>query len=181
MNRVLWELYHNFYKYIPVASCIFNESWNIIATNNEFRRIFVVNKSFTLDNWLTSSTSNEKEKNKLKSNLKKLKPPYSSKLIGKFVLVDKTNSKRNTEIHSVSYDNLIILIIKEPTISRSENELRYEQLSDLTFEGILIHKNGVAIDVNEAFAKIFGYTREEVIGQNIIELLGAEEDRKDYV
>jgi PAS domain S-box-containing protein len=34
----------------------------------------------------------------------------------------------------------------------------------------LIHDKGVAIDINESLTRIFGYTREEMIGQNIIEL-----------
>jgi len=59
-----------------------------------------------------------------------------------------------------------------------ESKLRYKQLSDLTFEGILIHENGIAIDMNEAFAKIFGYNIDELIGLNLIELLGDEEDKE---
>ncbi|NJN26418.1 MAG: PAS domain S-box protein [Cyclobacteriaceae bacterium] len=49
-----------------------------------------------------------------------------------------------------------------------ESQERYKLLSNLTFEGIFIHDNGVLIDVNESFADLIGYERKELIGQNII-------------
>lgn len=48
---------------------------------------------------------------------------------------------------------------------------RYSRLSSLTYEGILIHRNGIAKDVNKALEKITGYSSDELIGQNIIQLL----------
>ncbi len=49
------------------------------------------------------------------------------------------------------------------------SEERYRNLSNLTIEGILIHEKGVAIDVNESLLKMFDYSREEIIGRNVIE------------
>jgi len=51
-----------------------------------------------------------------------------------------------------------------------DSEERFRKLSDLTFEGILIHTNGIVDDMNESLARITGYTREELIGENIITL-----------
>ncbi len=56
----------------------------------------------------------------------------------------------------------------EEAVRRSEE--RYRQLSDLTFEGIVLHYKGVAVDVNQSYARMFGYTREELIGKNLLEL-----------
>jgi len=56
-----------------------------------------------------------------------------------------------------------------------ESEERFKKLSDLTFEGILIHDMGLVIDVNESLMKLLGYTREELIGVNIIELCVPQE------
>jgi len=56
-----------------------------------------------------------------------------------------------------------------------ESEERFKKLSGLTFEGIVIHYKGVAIDVNESLTRLFGYTREEMIGENIIELCVPQE------
>jgi len=48
---------------------------------------------------------------------------------------------------------------------------RFSRLSELSYEGILIHNNGIAFDVNASFSKLLGYEREELIGKNVIELL----------
>ncbi len=56
-----------------------------------------------------------------------------------------------------------------------ESEERYRNLSDITFEGILMHENGIAIDVNLSFCKMYDYSREELIGKNVINLIIDEE------
>jgi len=52
-----------------------------------------------------------------------------------------------------------------------DSELRFKTLSNLTFEGILIHRKGIAADFNSSFEKIFGYKRKELLGKNVIDLL----------
>jgi len=37
-------------------------------------------------------------------------------------------------------------------------------------EGIVLHKNAIAIDVNAAMARMVGYTREDLLGKNFMEL-----------
>jgi len=56
-----------------------------------------------------------------------------------------------------------------------ESEKRFSRLSNLTFEGILLHKGGTVIDINDSLANLIGYTREELIGSNIIKLAVLEE------
>ena len=56
------------------------------------------------------------------------------------------------------------------------SEEKFKQLSNLTFEGIVIHDAGIALDVNISLAKMFGFEPNEIIGQNIIKLLVAEKD-----
>jgi len=60
---------------------------------------------------------------------------------------------------------------KEVVEQLQQSEDRFRKFSNVSFEGILIHANGVAIDINDALIKMFGYSREEVIGKNIIELI----------
>jgi len=55
-----------------------------------------------------------------------------------------------------------------------ESEDRYRQLSELTFEGIIIHENGIVIEANKAICDMVGYTKEELIDNNILELCVAE-------
>jgi PAS domain S-box-containing protein len=57
----------------------------------------------------------------------------------------------------------------------TESEAKFKKLSNLTFEGIVLHQNGIVIDINLSFAKTFGYTHKEIIGKNIIKLIVKEE------
>ncbi len=57
-----------------------------------------------------------------------------------------------------------------------ESEERYRLLSDVTMEGILIHRHGLAVDLNSSLARMLGYERNELIGKNIIELAVHEDD-----
>ena len=59
-----------------------------------------------------------------------------------------------------------------------ESEERFKRLSDITFEGILIHDRGITFDLNLSLSRMFGYDKNELMGKNIIELLIAEESRK---
>ncbi|MEI7463123.1 MAG: ATP-binding protein [Candidatus Taylorbacteria bacterium] len=59
-----------------------------------------------------------------------------------------------------------------------ESEDRFKKLSNLTFEGILIHNKGVAIDANESFIKMVGYGRDELIGKDVIKLLVSQDDQE---
>jgi PAS domain S-box-containing protein len=58
-----------------------------------------------------------------------------------------------------------------------ESETRHRLLAEATIEGILIHKNGIAVDVNTSLAKMLGYDREKLLNKNILEMVH-EEDRE---
>ncbi|WP_320111840.1 PAS domain S-box protein [Draconibacterium orientale] len=49
-----------------------------------------------------------------------------------------------------------------------ENEEHYRFLSEASFEGIIIHQNGIIRDVNQTLLNISGFSREELIGKNIL-------------
>ena len=57
-------------------------------------------------------------------------------------------------------------------------EVDLKKISNLTFEGILIHKNGIAIDFNLPFLKLFGYKREELLGKNMPQLITPKKHHK---
>lgn len=59
---------------------------------------------------------------------------------------------------------------KRAELKLRESEERFKTLSNLTFEGIFIHKNGEIIDANESVSKIIGYPQNEIIGKNIFQL-----------
>jgi PAS domain S-box-containing protein len=67
-------------------------------------------------------------------------------------------------------------IIEEELIRAKElaekNENKFRKLSNLIFEGIVIsEKDGVVLECNDIFLKMFGYSHKEIIGKSIIQLL----------
>ena len=55
-----------------------------------------------------------------------------------------------------------------------DSEIRFHQLADSTWEGIMIHREGIILDVNEAILKMFGWHAEDVIGKSALEFLAPE-------
>jgi PAS domain S-box-containing protein len=58
-----------------------------------------------------------------------------------------------------------------------ESELRFRSLTEAAVEGVLIHENGVVVDANPSFLRLFGYTLDEVVGRNILEMVVSPETR----
>ncbi|WP_172642150.1 hybrid sensor histidine kinase/response regulator [Cylindrospermum stagnale] len=55
-----------------------------------------------------------------------------------------------------------------------ESQSRFSALADATIEGVIIHENGKVLDANRAFAKMFGYEIDEVIGMSAADFLTPE-------
>jgi len=51
------------------------------------------------------------------------------------------------------------------------NEQRYKLLSNIAFEGIMLHKDRVIVDANNALTKMSGYTYDELIGRQSMSFL----------
>ena len=62
-------------------------------------------------------------------------------------------------------------------IALKESQERFKTLSNLTFEGILIHDNGIILDCNLSFERQIGYQRDELIGMQIFDKLIPERYR----
>jgi len=87
-------------------------------------------------------------------------------------LLEEQKSNYEALYNKYKNQNEIILNAKQKL---EDTNARFELISDLSFEGIIIHKKGVLIDMNNALEKMFGYTREELIGKNVIELVVPDE------
>lgn len=59
-----------------------------------------------------------------------------------------------------------------------ESETRNRLLADLTMEGILLHKNGVAIDLNRSLVRMMGYNHDELINKNFIDFVHVDDKNK---
>ncbi|WP_347839829.1 PAS domain S-box protein [uncultured Draconibacterium sp.] len=60
----------------------------------------------------------------------------------------------------------------------AESEEKYRFLTETTLDGILIHKNGILLDCNQAFLRITGFTKEEAIGENLLSMVPSGKARK---
>jgi len=56
-------------------------------------------------------------------------------------------------------------------LSLRESEARLKRFSQITKEGIIIHKNRIIVDANQAILHMLGYSAEELVGQDIIKKL----------
>jgi PAS domain S-box-containing protein len=56
------------------------------------------------------------------------------------------------------------------------SEIRYRSLWNAGFDARIAHKDGVIVDINEAYTRILGFTREDVINQNGTPILARPED-----
>lgn len=76
--------------------------------------------------------------------------------------------------------NSVLLVIRDITrMKEAENRLRGQEerlrlLQKVTFEGIVIHAEGVILDANQTLGEILGYDVEELIGRNALEFATPE-------
>ncbi len=60
-----------------------------------------------------------------------------------------------------------------------ESQERFKRFSEVSKEGIVIHDNGVIVDVNKAGAELMGYKPEDMVGKNAADYL--DENSKNIV
>jgi PAS domain S-box-containing protein len=51
----------------------------------------------------------------------------------------------------------------------------FQLLFDSTFEGVLIHEGGLVTQVNDALVRILGFTRDELVGRDVLALVHADD------
>nr|NQU94433.1 PAS domain S-box protein [Bacteroidota bacterium] len=100
--------------------------------------------------------------------------------------IKRTDDGRFLNIRSIAEyhktNNLVFGVIIDLTQHETakqalkESEERFKLLSDVTFEGIVLHKDGIILDVNSSFERLTGYAKEDAVGQNLFSALVREED-----
>ncbi|PLX20104.1 MAG: hypothetical protein C0599_09685 [Salinivirgaceae bacterium] len=76
--------------------------------------------------------------------------------------INKTNHLNDNEVLIVHTD---IDQSKKAEIALLNSRNRFQKLANVTSEGIIIHKDGVCIDVNNALLEITGLTKNDLIGK----------------
>lgn len=74
-------------------------------------------------------------------------------------------------IHAIIHD-ITERKTAEENLRRSEE--RFQTLSDAVFEGVAIHRDGIILECNKAYAQIFGYSQSEAIGLPVIDTVAPE-------
>lgn len=161
--------------------------------SNEFYRIFDLKpQEIEVAHKTLLKIIHPKDKNRVKeaySDFLKNKTPYEIeyRLLLKSGeikhILEKCETAYNGKGEPVRSLGTVLDITKQAQLAE-----KFKTLSGLLSEGVVIHNKGVAIEVNDSFIKMFGYSQKELIGQNIVELLITKEDqqlvaknsRKDY-
>ena len=63
---------------------------------------------------------------------------------------------------------------KEAEQALRESEERFKALSDASYGGIIIHEQGLILECNQGLSDLTGFTHQELIGMNGLELITAE-------
>ncbi|MGB1285509.1 MAG: PAS domain S-box protein, partial [Aggregatilineales bacterium] len=73
------------------------------------------------------------------------------------------------------------IMIKDITLERQKQDRaaieqqRYQQLFESTFDAIAVHRGDELVDINPAFERLFGYSREDAIGLRQMPYIAEEE------
>lgn len=65
-------------------------------------------------------------------------------------------------------------MLEESNNRLTQSEERLNTFFEASFDGILFHENGTILDINHAMVKISGYSRDEIIGRNVLEFIAPE-------
>lgn len=84
----------------------------------------------------------------------------------------RRNKRALTSVRRRAESGQTIFILKEPDDSASD---RYRQLIDESAQGILIHRGGIILYVNESIAKFSPLGAEELIGSHLEDLIRRED------
>ncbi|NOQ24928.1 MAG: PAS domain S-box protein [Bacteroidales bacterium] len=93
---------------------------------------------------------------------------------GKTILIKDTGNIIKDNNNKVLYFDGILEDISKTKLAEKaliESEARYKILTDITVEGIIIHKMGIIVDVNPSVQKMTGYSSDFVKGKNILDFI----------
>ena len=166
----------------PVVTSMIDPMGNIVYLNP----LFVEVTGYQLEDIPTISDFNEKAypDPEVRSQLVKSWQDnlrQNRKSIQSTEMLCQDGTLRNVEVHSLMLpDRNIVMYARDYTGQKQaeslllESEARYKALSEASFEGLIISKNGYFFDANQSAARMVGYTYEEMLGMKIMDLIAPE-------
>ncbi len=163
---------------IPIMINAFDKDGNFIFWNKECEKVTGYNAEEVIGSQDILKLLYPKE-NYLKYNIDKYFPAKSDIHDVEIELINKSGERRTiswTNINKpVPLENwagwevgIEITQRKEALKALIESEGRFKQLANFTQEGIIVHENGIVVDVNQAIKKITGFKEEELIGEKVL-------------
>lgn len=89
--------------------------------------------------------------------------------------------------HSIFLPGLMTILLQANISLRSrlshikslgDSNRRFEILLNSTFEGVMVHQDGRITDVNAALVKMTGYSRSELVGKNVLQLIHPDDQAR---
>lgn len=170
-------------KHVPIPLCFVNQNGVFEYFNDKFHDVMGYTaqdlptldlwwqkaypdekyRKWVIDNWDRAVKESTKSNNDIKPDIYRLRCKN-----GKIRTMIISGITINRHFLAMFID---ITELKQTELALKESEKRYKLLSNLTFEGIVIHDSGIAVDLNISFARIFGYEYNEILYQNVIQKL----------
>jgi|GEM_PF-6165004 len=150
--------------------------------NKEFTNLFGYTQEdiSSIDDWWLLAYPDEVEREQAKQGwLNEINDPGQQHFRER-VVTCKNGTKKCIEIGGLNSSEYNVILFKDITERKQQEDLlrdsesRYKTLAEAAFEGIVISKDGIIIDLNDQQAHILGYEREEWIGRSVYEMIAPE-------
>jgi len=166
-----------FYKYSLNIVTIVDKHGKIVDVNRVVKGLKKENVLGTsIYNFMPHECHAHVKKNIKKAFLTKKPGEYKTYGVGPngkmaYYATTVTPLVENKKVVGVVLDNLDITKQEKILAQLKESEQRLKTLSDSAFEGIAIHQNGKVVQINNAIAKLFQYSKKEIIGKPIFDFI----------
>ncbi|WP_321506899.1 PAS domain S-box protein [uncultured Methanoregula sp.] len=176
--------YRSLFTYTEAATIIIEKDTTIVLANDAFIRLYGGTREEIEGKmkWTVFVAPEDRERMVGYHTHRRNYPELPVPNIYEFHFLNKTGGKRRIRLHigmiqetTRSVASLIdITEILEAQEFIRESEERFRKLSEMTVEGIVIHENGIILDMNPQFAVMFRYAPEELTGRYGFDFLVSE-------